>query len=174
LHASLAVLDPDAAAGIDPHNLRRTVRALEVILTTGKSFSGQRRRKGSPYRLLLLGLHRPRAEVYGRIDARIQAMLANGLIDEVKTLLQQGYSPDLPTMSAIGYREIIAYLRGEISLEEAVARMKRATRTFVRRQANWFKPDDSKIRWFEVGEGSVDELEKTIREWLGDMRDNNS
>jgi tRNA dimethylallyltransferase len=171
LHARLALLDPEAAAGIDPRNLRRTVRALEVILSTGKPFSRQRGRKGSPYRLLLLGLRRPRPEIYQRIDARIQAMLAEGLVEEVKSLLRGGYSPDLPTMSAIGYREIIAYLQGEITLDEAVVRMKRATRTFVRRQANWFKADDPKIRWFDVGESSLDILERTIRDWLGGKDD---
>jgi tRNA dimethylallyltransferase len=167
LHARLAALDPAAAAGIDPRNLRRTVRALEVILSTGKLFSSQRRRMVSPYRLLLLGLQRPRPELYARIDARIQFMLAAGFVDEVRSLLKRGYSPGLPTLSAIGYREIIAYLQGKITLEEAVERMQRATRTFVRRQANWFKSSDPEIHWFDVGEGSVDELEKTIREWLG-------
>jgi len=171
LHARLAVLDPDAAAAIDPRNLRRTVRALEVILSTGRLFSGLRRRKASPYRLLLLGLNRPRPELYARIDARIQTMLAEGLVEEVRTLLERGYSPDLPTMSAIGYGEIIAYLQGGITLEEAVEHMKRATRTFVRRQANWFKPSDPEIHWFEIGEGSVDQLERTVREWLSEKRD---
>ena len=169
LHARLALLDPDSAAGIDPRNLRRTVRALEVILSTGKLFSNQRRREGSPYCLFLLGLQRPRPETYQRIDARIQAMLRDGLSEEVESLLGQGYSPDLPTMSAIGYREMVAYLQGEITIDEAVARMKRATRTFVRRQANWFKADDPEIRWFDAGETSPEVIERAIRDWLGEI-----
>jgi tRNA dimethylallyltransferase len=163
LHARLAVLDPKAAAQIDFRNLRRTVRALEVILRTGHRFSTQRRRGRSPYRSLLLGLIRPRPELYARIDARIEEMLEAGLVAEVQALLEKGYSPDLPTLSAIGYREVIDYLQGEISLEEAVLRMKRSTRQFVRRQANWFKESDPEIHWFRVGPNTVEEMEATIR-----------
>ena len=140
LHQRLASLDPQAAAGIDARNLRRTVRALEVILSSGRRFSEQRQSQPSPYRLLLLGLTRPRPELYQRIDARIQMMIDAGLVEEVRALLKRGYSPDLPSLSAIGYREMIAYLQGKISLEEAVRQIQRATRIFVRRQANWFKP----------------------------------
>jgi len=134
----LASLDPQAAAIIDARNVRRTIRALEVIFTTGRRFSEQRSSAPSPYRLLQLGLTRPRSELYERIDARIQAMLETGFEAEVRSLLAQGYSPDLPSMSAIGYREMIAYLQGQISLEEAVTQIKRITRVYVRRQANWF------------------------------------
>ncbi|MBN1148890.1 MAG: tRNA (adenosine(37)-N6)-dimethylallyltransferase MiaA [Anaerolineales bacterium] len=166
LHTRLAVLDPQAAASIDPRNLRRTVRALEVILSSGLRFSEQRRRQPSPYRLLLLGLTRPRPELYARIDARIQDMLAAGFVEEVQNLLEAGYSPELPTLSAIGYREMVAYLSGAISLHEAVQLIQRATRTFVRRQANWFKADDPGIRWFRVEPDTVDVLEVVIRAWL--------
>jgi tRNA dimethylallyltransferase len=166
LHARLARLDPQAAARSDYRNLRRTVRAVEVILTTGRRFSDLRRRGPSPYRLLQLGLSRPRAELYARIDARIDAMLAAGLVEEVRALLARGYEPHLPTLSAIGYREIIAYLQGELSLEEAVAQMRRATRTFVRRQANWFKASDPDIDWHHVGPGTLEELAACIRAWL--------
>jgi tRNA dimethylallyltransferase len=85
------------------------------------------------------------------------------LVAEVQALLEKGYSPDLPTLSAIGYREVIDYLHGEISLEEAVLRMKRSTRQFVRRQANWFKESDPEIHWFRVGPNTVEEMEATIR-----------
>jgi len=166
LHHRLALLDPGSAASIDPRNLRRTVRALEVILSTGRLFSQERRRGASLYRTLTLGLHRPRPELYARIDARIQGMLEAGLIDEVRSLYQHGYSPELPILSAIGYGEIIAHLEGEISLEEAVTLIKRRTRIFVRRQANWFKLDDPHIRWFEVGPATASEMEAAIRTWL--------
>jgi tRNA dimethylallyltransferase len=165
LHARLATLDPQAARQIDPHNLRRTVRALEVILRTGRRFSEQRQRGISPYSLLQLGLTRPRPELYARIDARIDTMLEAGLVAEVQALLAKGYSSNLPPLSAIGYREVIAYLQGEASLEEAVALMKRRTRVFVRRQANWFKENDPDIRWFSVEPGVVDEIEAAIRAW---------
>ncbi len=151
LHAKLQILDPEAARSIDPRNLRRTVRALEVIFTTGRKFSEQKRRGESPYRLLIIGLTRPRAELYARIDERIEKMFAEGFLDEVQALLDEGYSPDLPSMSAIGYRQAVAVLRGEMTLEEAKRQMKRQTRIFVRRQANWFKKDDPSIHWLDAG-----------------------
>jgi len=169
LHRRLARLDPQAAAGIDPSNLRRTVRALEVILSSGRRFSEQRQSGPSPYRYLLLGLTRPRPELYERVDARIQMMIAAGLVEEVKGLLERGYPSDMPTISAIGYREIVAYLQGRISLEEAVRQMQRATRIFVRRQANWFKPDDPEIHWFRVGEDTLERMESAIREFMGEL-----
>lgn len=166
LHQRLALLDKDAAETIDPRNLRRTVRALEVIFSTGRRFSDQRGQSESPYRLLTIGLIRPRPELYARVDARIQTMFTAGLLDEVRSLLAQGYSPDLPTMSAIGYRECAAVLRGEMSLEDAKVRMRRLSRIFVRRQANWFKAKDAEIHWFEAGEGKMDAIEKEIRVFL--------
>lgn len=162
LHRRLARLDAEAAAGIQPQNVRRTIRALEVIFMTGRRFSQQRRRRLSPYHLKIIGLKRPRAELYARIDQRVDAMLAAGLLDEVRRLLERGYSPQLPTLSAIGYGEMAAVLQGQMTLEEAAAQMKRATRQFVRRQANWFKESDARIRWFEVTLSIVSELESWI------------
>ena len=167
LHAGLGRVDPTAAAKIDARNLRRTVRALEVILTTGRLFSGQRQQSESPYDLLVIGLKRPRVELYQRIDERIETMFAAGLLDEVKSLLDKGYSPDLPTMSAIGYRECVRVLKGQLSVEQAKVEMRRATRIFVRRQANWFKEDDPDIHWFEVGDkNTIYLIESLIRRHL--------
>lgn len=166
LHDRLRILDPLAADSIDPRNLRRTVRALEVIFTTGQPFSMQRRVAGSPYRQIAIGLKRPREELYQRVDLRIEAMFARGLLDEVQSLIEKGYSPDLPSMSAIGYREAAAVLRGEMTIEEAKTQMKRLTRIFVRRQANWFKETDPTIRWFDAGHVSIDEIENFARENL--------
>jgi tRNA dimethylallyltransferase len=163
LHNRLAVIDPEAASNIQPQNVRRTVRALEVIFCTGEKFSTQRQRQVSPYSLRLVGLTRPRPELYARIDARIDAMLAAGFQDEVSGLLSRGFSPDLPPLSAIGYREMIAYLHGKMTLEAAVIEMKRLTRQFVRRQANWFKAADPDIHWFTVGPTTVDDVEALIR-----------
>ncbi len=166
LHARLATLDPQAAAIIDARNLRRTVRALEVILSTGRRFSEQRQ-KGTPlYRCLMIGLARPRPELYVRIDTRIEAMIEAGLVEEVRSLLNQGFAPDLPTLSAIGYREIIAYLQGRLTLSEAVTQIKRATRIFVRRQTNWFKTNDPNIHWFLVKADTVKEIEGLINKWM--------
>jgi tRNA dimethylallyltransferase len=163
LHCRLAVVDPQAASTIQPQNVRRTVRALEVIFCTGEKFSTQRQRQASPYSILQVGLTRPRPELYARIDARIDGMLAAGFQDEVRRLLEHGYSPDLPPLSAIGYREMIAYFQGKMTLEAAIVEMKRLTRQFVRRQANWFKAADPSIHWFTVGPTSVDEVEAFIR-----------
>ena len=163
LYEKLKNLDPVAAQKIDARNFRRTIRALEVILTTGRKFSDQRGQTDSPYRLITIGLTRPRAELYERVDQRIEAMFANGFVDEVKGLLAKGFSPSLPTMSAIGYRECIRVVHGELNEEQAKAEIRRATRIFVRRQANWFKESDPNILWFRVGDGVEEEIEKNIR-----------
>ena len=166
LHARLRTLDPLSADRIDYRNVRRTVRAMEVIFTTGRRFSAQRQRGPVQFQALLLGLTRPREELYARIDQRIEAMIEGGLIAEVERLLDQGFSPELPTLSAIGYGEITAYLAGAIPLEEAIMQIKRRTRAFVRRQANWFKLDDPDIAWFRIGPGVLAELETAIQGWL--------
>lgn len=166
LHDRLSTLDPDAGNQIDSRNLRRTIRALEVILQTGKPFSTQKTRSTSRYPLLQLGLTQSRPELYARVDARIELMVESGLVNEVSDLLDAGYSPELPSLSAIGYRQIINYLQGEIDLDEAVMQMKRSTRKFVRRQANWFKLDDPNIQWFQAGPDVVSEMEIAIREFF--------
>ncbi len=163
LYEKLKGLDPEAASKIDPRNVRRTIRALEVILTTGRKFSEQRGQTESPYHLITIGLERPRAELYERVDQRIEMMFANGFLDEVKSLLAKGYPPSLPTMSAIGYRECIRVVKGELNEEQAKAEIRRATRIFVRRQANWFKESDPNIKWFRVDEGVIEKIEAYLR-----------
>jgi tRNA dimethylallyltransferase len=176
LHDRLKTLDPEAAEKIDARNFRRTIRALEVIMTTRRKFSEQRGQSESPYHLITVGLTRPRAELYKRVDQRIDMMFANGFIDEVRALLAKGYSPSLPTMSAIGYRECIRVIHGELNEEQAKAEIRRATRIFVRRQANWFKESDPNIKWFKVEEEIVGTIESYIRGALhnaakdGDLR----
>jgi tRNA dimethylallyltransferase len=154
LHTRLAVLDPLAAASIDHRNVRRTIRALEVVFKTGQPFSAQRQQEEIPYLPLVMGLQCPRAELYQRVDDRIAAMLAAGFEQEVRFLLKK-YPSDLPAFSAIGYKQMISYIQGEIALDEAIMDWKRATRVFVRHQANWFKPDDSAIHWIEAGSNSL-------------------
>ena len=166
LHDRLAQLDPESAQKIDARNVRRTIRALEVILTTGRKFSELRGQSDSPYQLITIGLTRPRSELYERVDQRIDAMFANGLMDEVKGLLNKGYSPTLPSMSAIGYRECVRVANGEWNTEQAKVEIRRATRIFVRRQANWFKESDPNIKWFKVEEGIVGQIEAYIRRSL--------
>ena len=166
LHARLQLLDPEAAAKIDARNVRRTIRALEVILTTGRKFSEQRGQVESPYQLITVGLIRPREELYQRVDERIDAMFANGFVDEVKGLLRSGYLPSLPSMSAIGYRECISVAKGLLTEDQAKVEMRRATRIFVRRQANWFKESDPNIQWFKVEDGVIEQVEAYISQSL--------
>ncbi len=150
LYQRLQALDPQAAKKIHARNARRTIRALEVILTSGRKFSDQQVHGESPYSIIAIGLRRPRTELYARIDARIDSMFQAGLLDEVRGLLDKGYGPEVPAMSAIGYRDCIRVLRREWTVEQAKAEMRRATRAYVRRQANWFKETDPNIRWFEA------------------------
>jgi len=162
LHSKLAFIDPEAASNIDHRNMRRTVRALEVIFNTGQQFSSLRTRTLSPYSRFILGLRLDREKLYQRIDQRIELMIQNGLISETKSLIAEGYSPDLPALSAIGYREVIGYLQGNYALEEAVRLIKKNTRTFVRRQANWFKETDEQIHWVHALDYSIDEIISTL------------
>lgn len=167
LYRRLRAMDPEAAAAIDPRNRRRTVRALEVILKTGKRFSAQQGSGVALFDVLALGLKRPRPDLYARVDARIDAMFAAGLLDEVSRLLAGGYGEDLPAMSAIGYRQCVEVLRGQKTVEDAKADMRRLTRVFVRRQTNWFRESDPDIRWFDAADaGLVDSAEVCVREFL--------
>jgi len=163
LHAWLAQVDPQAAAGIDARNTRRVIRALEVYLMTGQPISRLQQACPPPYRTMQVGLTMPRPVLYRRVDKRIERMLEQGLVDEVRALLEMGYSADLPSLSGVGYRQIIRYLRREIDLAEAVRQMKRATRRFVRQQYTWFRLNDPEIQWFDVGRG-LDEAYPQVRE----------
>jgi tRNA dimethylallyltransferase len=165
-HNKLTILDPQAARSIDPTNVRRTIRALEVIYSTGIRFSEQKKSGDIHYHSLILGLTCSRVDLYQRIDERISSMIEAGFVEEVQRLLDQGYSAELPTMSAIGYREIVSFIQGKISLDDAITLMKRRTRDFVRRQANWFKESDPQINWFTTGKETVDAMGELIIKWL--------
>lgn len=168
LHQKLSILDPECGRSIQPQNMRRTVRALEVIFTTGKHFSELRIKTFPKYDYKIIGLLRPREELYAMIDTRIENMFVNGFVKEVEGLLKSGYSEDLPSMSAIGYCEIAKFLHGECSLAEVKVMMKRKTRQFVRRQANWFKPDDELIEWFSMTPYPLESITAKVNNWLGD------
>ncbi len=162
LHRKLDLLDPEAAANIQWQNMRRTVRALEVIFSSGKKFSAQRTVKDSPYDALIIGMKRDREELYRRIDMRVDRMIQNGLVEETAGLLSKGYSEDLPSMSAIGYKEICDYLNKKSSLDEASQLIKFRTHNYVRRQANWFKASDPAIHWVDPDDtGAMLRLIKT-------------
>ncbi len=165
LYEKLKSLDPKAAEKIDFRNVRRTIRALEVILTTGRKFSDQRGHGESPYRLVTIGLTRPREELYARVDARIESMFEAGLVEEVRGLLAK-YPAELPSMSGIGYTETVGVVEGSKTVEQAKVEIRRDTRVFVRRQANWFKETDSSIRWFRISQTTVDEISDFITQLI--------
>ncbi len=159
LHAQLAAVDPEAAQKIDPRNLRRVIRALEVYRQTGRPISQHQRKQAPPYQILIIGLTRPRQELYRRIDQRIEQMMARGLLAEVERLVEAGYGWQQPAMSGLGYRQIGQFLRGEVTLAEAVALIKKETRRFVRQQYNWFRLADPRISWFELAGEPVEPVE---------------
>jgi tRNA dimethylallyltransferase len=165
LHARLARLDPVAAAAIQPANARRVIRALEVIEATGRPFSEAGRRRGMPRAALRLALTVPRAELYARVDARTEEMLRRGWLDEARTLLEAGYSPSLPSLSSTGYRELFRHLRGELSLDDAVQRVKYSTHAYVRRQYAWLRRDE-RLEWLEQGPELFQRASVRIREYL--------
>lgn len=166
LYARLQALDPNAASRILPGNVRRVVRALEVIEATGRLMSELQQRRPPPYRILQIGLTLPRAELYRRVDARIDGMVAAGLVDEVQRLLARGYAADLPSMSGLGYGEIGLYVRGRVSLEEAVRLLKSNTRKFIRHQYNWFRLNDPRVHWFDL---SAPDAEAAIKRRVGEF-----
>lgn len=139
LHARLAAVDPQAAAQIDPRNVRRVIRALEVFLVSGTPISTQQERRAPPYRIRTIWLTRPRDLLYARADARVDAMIAAGLLDEVAELLRRGYSWDLPALSSLGYIQFRPYFAGEASAAACIERLKFDTHAFIRRQGAWFR-----------------------------------
>lgn len=166
LHAWLEGVDPEAAQKIDGRNVRRTVRAIEVILSTGRKFSAQRMATGARYEFIVLGLTLPRPMLYQRIDERVDAMFAAGLLDEVRGLLKK-YPPDSRCFSAIGYPQAIRVLKGEMTEGEAKIEIKRRTRVFVRGQAAWFRHDAPGITWIEQDETADVRAVNAVREFIG-------
>jgi tRNA dimethylallyltransferase len=139
LHARLAAVDPAAARAISVTNVRRVVRALEVYLTTGTPISAQQTRQPPPYSIRTRWLQRPRDELYARVDARVDAMMELGLLEEVAALRAAGYSWELPAMSSLGYSQFRPYFEEAGELATCVERLKFDTHNFVRRQGNWFR-----------------------------------
>lgn len=155
LHEKLKQVDPPSAARIHANDVRRVIRALEVYHLTGKPFSDERRgkKKESFYKLCLIGLTMDRAMLYKRIEERIDLMIEQGLVDEVKQLLAQGYTLEHTAMQAIGYKEIIRYLQGEYDLDRAIYLLKRDTRRFAKRQLSWFRKMEH-IYWLDVSDAA--------------------
>jgi tRNA dimethylallyltransferase len=156
LHEKLRGLDPKSAGRIMPGDLAKLVRAIEVYEKTGIPISAQHDRHrlgGDSARAVIVALSRDRAELYRRIERRVDEMMERGFEDEVKGLLAAGYSEDLPAMKGLGYRQIIDYLGGRTDREAAVALIKRETRRYAKRQWTWFNADPS-VRWIHLSPGN--------------------
>ena len=147
LHKRLAALDPEAAQRIHPNNVRRVVRALEAALS-GEQVN-QYGASESPYDAIVIGLEMERSALYERINKRVDIMLEQGLEQEVRSLLERGVSPDCQSMQSIGYRQMVWYLNGSMDYEQAVEKLKQATRNFAKRQITWYKKMPY-IKWIEL------------------------
>lgn len=166
LHEKLRLQDADAAARIHPNDLRRIIRALEVMHQTGQKFSLYQKeaKKESPYQLCLIGLTMERDQLYKRIEQRIDQMLEQGWLEEVRELKRQGYTEETVSMQALGYRELVQYLDGELPFDEAIRLIKRNTRRFAKRQLSWFRHMRD-IQWVYLSEEK--EKEAIMREIFG-------
>ena len=150
LYQLLQAVDPQTAERTDPKNPRRVIRALEVHLSGGTKATKRSTRATKTQPSLVIGLTTCREELYRLIDDRVEGMLAQGFLNEVELLIQQGYSPDLPSMSGAGYKELAAHLKGELSLQEAVQRIKVRTHNIARHQYAWFRLKDPRIQWLDA------------------------
>ena len=163
----LEAVDPESARSVDPRNVRRLVRALEVQQATGGPISAARGQHPPPYEVLQIGLTMDRAALYRRIDTRVDRMMERGLLAEVEGLAALGLDWKLPALSGIGYRQLGSYLRGEMDLDSAAAAIKTATHRLARQQYTWFRLDDSAIRWFDASrDGFLEEALELVRSFL--------
>ena len=166
LHQLLAQKDPESAQKIHPNNIKRVIRALEYYELTGEKISLHNEKEGeklSPYNTAYFVLNDNRDRLYERIDRRVDQMLENGLVEEVRRLAQMGYTRDMVSMQGLGYKEILAYLDGECTLEEAVYVLKRDTRHFAKRQLTWFRREKDVI-WVNKPDFEYDD--KRILEYI--------
>lgn len=170
VHTLLREVDPDLADKLHPNDLRRVIRGIEVFRLTGKTstyFLKRQAEEPPRYNTIKVGLMRDREELYDRINYRIDLMIKAGLVEEVRALLAEGYSPDLISMQGLGYKEIVGYLKGEYSLEEAIYQLKRDTRHFAKRQITWFKRDEA-ILWMNPAEQTVRQMVDRVKALIQD------
>lgn len=153
LHQQLQKIDPLSAKKLHPNDLRRVIRAMEYYHTTGKRISsnneGYKREQSKRYESAIIGLTMERQLLYQRIESRVDKMMEEGFLEEVKGLLSRGYGADLPSMQGLGYKQLVGYLTGETDLATAISLIKRDTRHFAKRQLTWFRRDP-RIEWFQV------------------------
>ena len=154
LHQELEKIDKKSAERISPNDQKRLIRALEIYKTTGITMSEYNkdfRSENEDYNLVYIGLNMDRAKLYDRINLRVDAMIDNGLIEEVKSLLEMGYNKQLVSMQGIGYKEIIMYIDGTLTKEESLELIKQKTRNYAKRQLTWFRRD-KRVKWFDIDE----------------------
>jgi tRNA dimethylallyltransferase len=166
LYQELQQIDPVAAEKIDPRNVRRVIRALEVNKLADSTFSQLQKKQPPPFQSLIIGLTTDRKELYRRADERVDDMIKHGFVEEVKTLLKMGYSFSLPAMSSIGYREIGQFIQGEMTLDEAIYKIKTGTHRFIRHQYAWYRLKDERIKWFDVEKMTEGEVDRVVRDFI--------
>ena len=165
LHGMLREVDPESATRLHINDVRRVIRALEVVKITGKTLTqmmAEDRGRDGAYRGKLFGLSWPREELYRRIDQRVDQMLADGLVHEVQALFSEGLSDQATAMQGIGYKEIARALAGECPMDDAISRIKQATRNYAKRQLTWFRRDD-RVAWIEAEGRSAKNISQEIQ-----------
>ena len=166
LHKRLTACDPDAAGKIHPNDTYRIIRALEMVEATGETISKHQEDHGfknKRYKVFKIGLRMEREELYDRINKRVDAMIEKGLVDEVKYLLDRGYSENLKSMQSIGYRHIVDFIKGRLSWDETLRTLKRDTRRYAKRQMTWFNADPE-IVW--VNPGDAEDMISRVKDFL--------
>ena len=167
LYDTLKEKDPKAAERLHPHDVRRIIRALEIMHFTGKGGGDYRKATTGPplYGARMAGINMERSRLYQRINQRVNSMIEAGLVEEVRSLLKRGCTPDMISMQGLGYKEIIDYLNGECDLTEAIDTIKTRTRRFAKRQLTWFRRDRH-IRWFDADGTDRETMYQEISDWL--------
>jgi len=173
LYRELQDIDPVAAAKINVTNVRRIIRALEIYDATRQPRSRSQDKEMPEFPVLIIGLTQERGELYRRIDRRVDRMIQEGLVEETDQLLKKGYSPRLPSMSGIGYKEMVQYLQDKMTLPEATDKIKYETHRLARRQYAWFRLSDKRISWFGADETqgrlrivALDEVKGLIEDFI--------
>jgi len=170
LHKRLTACDPDAAGRIHPNDTYRIIRALEMVEATGKTISKHQEDHGftdKRYVVIKIGLKMERKVLYDRINKRVDAMIEKGLVDEVKCLLDRGYSENLKSMQSIGYRHIVDFIKGRLSWDETLRTIKRDTRRYAKRQMTWFNADPE-IVW--ANPNNVEDIMLRVKDFYHEMR----
>ena len=169
LHDMLGMTDPEYAAQVHPNNIKRVIRAIEYYRQTGDKFSEHNKREAlreSPYNYAYFVLNDRRSHIYDRINKRVDIMMRDGLVNEVASLLEEGCTTDMVSMQGLGYKEIIEYIQGRCTLDEAVDNLKQSTRHFAKRQLTWFKREKDTI-WYDksllTDDGIIDAMKAELK-----------